>query len=204
MAAKTLITLKTHWLDLLIGVEGFLTSPESRAVSGRPVEWGEMDSMGHVNNVMYNKYAETGRINWVQLQAKTDLQNEKHWNALWSPKGRKGLILKSLNTAFKFPLTYPDKITVLHKLLPLDHSNLDSYSLEAVVVSERHRRVAARFWETTVVYDYREGRKVQMDDWMLRRLESVLVEQDGWRKRCQSKIRTLDGEVHALEKSCSG
>lgn len=26
------------------------------------VVWGEMDSMGHVNNVVYVRYAETGRV----------------------------------------------------------------------------------------------------------------------------------------------
>ena len=30
------------------------------------IRWGDMDAMGHVNNIMYFRYLETARINWLQ------------------------------------------------------------------------------------------------------------------------------------------
>ena len=31
-----------------------------------PVAWGEMDSMGHVNNIVYFRYFETARMNYLE------------------------------------------------------------------------------------------------------------------------------------------
>lgn len=55
-----------------------------------------------MNNVVYNRYAESGRIAWVQNFAK--LQDPAHrsaWNNLWTPKGEIGLILRKITTEFK-------------------------------------------------------------------------------------------------------
>lgn len=55
-----------------------------------------------MNNVVYNRYAESGRIAWVRNYAK--LQDPAHrsaWNNLWTPKGEVGLILRKITTEFK-------------------------------------------------------------------------------------------------------
>ena len=31
-----------------------------------PIRWGDMDSMGHVNNAVYFRYMETSRIEWMR------------------------------------------------------------------------------------------------------------------------------------------
>lgn len=55
-----------------------------------------------MNNVMYNRYAETGRIEWVQKYARyIDPGNAKAWNELMMPVGE-GLILRKITTDFKF------------------------------------------------------------------------------------------------------
>lgn len=57
---------------------------------------------GHVNNVTYVKYAESGRINWAQNFANyIDPKHKKEWSELWTPKGN-GLILRSMKTDYKF------------------------------------------------------------------------------------------------------
>ena len=45
---------------LVAGREGYVSA--RAGVERHKVVWGEMDSMGHVNNVMYVRYAETGRV----------------------------------------------------------------------------------------------------------------------------------------------
>ena len=55
-----------------------------------------------MNNVLYNRYAETGRIEWTQKYARyIDPEHAKVWDELVSPKGE-GLILKKITTDFKF------------------------------------------------------------------------------------------------------
>jgi len=55
-----------------------------------------------VNNVTYNRYAESGRILWAQQYARhIDPAHAQAWNQLLTSKGD-GLILKSIKTEFKF------------------------------------------------------------------------------------------------------
>ena len=56
---------------------------------------------GHVNNVMYNRYAESARVNWTLKFASQDPANKKEWLELMSPKSI-GLILRSIKTDYKF------------------------------------------------------------------------------------------------------
>jgi acyl-CoA thioesterase FadM len=67
------------------------------------VVWGEMDSMGHVNNVTYVRYAETGRVEWVcNLGSEGGKEEGERWRELMTPKGERGLILKSIKVDYKF------------------------------------------------------------------------------------------------------
>jgi acyl-CoA thioesterase FadM len=59
------------------------------------------DVTGHVNNVMYNRYAESARVNWTRNFAASDPKHEKQWMELITPKSI-GLILRSITTDYKF------------------------------------------------------------------------------------------------------
>lgn len=57
---------------------------------------------GHVNNVTYNRYAESARVNWAQKYAThIDPAHKKEWSELCTPRGI-GLILRSIKTDYKF------------------------------------------------------------------------------------------------------
>lgn len=56
---------------------------------------------GHVNNVMYNRYAESARVNWTLKFAAQDPVHKTAWLELMSPKSI-GLILRSIKTDYKF------------------------------------------------------------------------------------------------------
>lgn len=56
---------------------------------------------GHVNNVMYNRYAESARVNWTRNFAAMDQAHREAWLELMSPKSV-GLILRSIKTDYKF------------------------------------------------------------------------------------------------------
>lgn len=60
------------------------------------------NSTGHVNNVMYNRYAESARVNWTRNFAEEfDPAHRNEWRELMTPKSV-GLILRSIRTDYKF------------------------------------------------------------------------------------------------------
>ena len=64
-----------------------------------------------MNNVMYNRYAESGRIGWAQKLSLLDPVNKKSWKELFGPTGD-GLILRAITTEFKF-VRYLRVVTVI-------------------------------------------------------------------------------------------
>ena len=61
---------------------------------------------GHVNNVTYNRWAESARVNWGMNFASTDIKHRDKWAALVTPKGI-GMILRSIRTDYKFVSDLP-------------------------------------------------------------------------------------------------
>jgi acyl-CoA thioesterase FadM len=61
-----------------------------------------MLSAVHVNNVVYNRYAESARVNWLHNFAiYIDPQHNQEWMALATPNSL-GLTLQSMHTVYKF------------------------------------------------------------------------------------------------------
>lgn len=142
------------WRRYVAASEGFLVAEKRRGLFRHAVGWGEMDSMGHVNNVTYARWAESARINWaLNIARHVDPNNKGKWESLWTSTGL-GLILRSIKVDYKFPMEYPDRVTVYHKLGSLGE---DSFKLDGVILSEKHQRVAARCVEDIVIYNYRPG-----------------------------------------------
>ncbi|KAI8157199.1 hypothetical protein K4K49_003524 [Colletotrichum sp. SAR 10_70] len=198
-----------QWLELLAGREGFLTGPGWRGLDKHTVTWGDQDAMGtlelrrHVNNVVYNKYAESARVNWLRNFATTvDPKNADEWNQLMSPKDI-GLIMRSIKTDYKFPMAYPDNVTVLHKLAAKPTYESDFVLLEALLVSDRHRRPAARCFEDIVVYDYKTAKRTALKPFMVDRLRETYEAQERSKQECEEKIEGLVKVVERLEKSAN-
>lgn len=94
--------IASEWRALIAGREGFLVDKKLAGLSRHKVVWGEQDSMSHVNNVTYVRWAESARVNWVNNYAvHCDPGNRRKWRELCTPKGE-GLILKSIRTDYKF------------------------------------------------------------------------------------------------------
>ena len=62
------------------------------------VKWGDMDAMGHVNNTVYFKYMEHGRVDWL-----------RQIGFLLLPNGQ-GPIIANAFCNFKRQLKYPDEV----------------------------------------------------------------------------------------------
>ena len=67
------------------------------------VRWGDMDAMGHVNNVVYLQYLESGRIAYFEA---------KGWNSANMGSDRQGPVVVSQTFNYRRQLRYPADIEV--------------------------------------------------------------------------------------------
>ncbi|KAL2268897.1 hypothetical protein VTJ83DRAFT_3743 [Remersonia thermophila] len=209
-AAAVMRALATEWRVLLAGSEGYLTGGRA-GLDGRDIAWGEQDPFGHINNTNYFRYAEAGRFCWItNLAVHVDPENRERWLELMTPRST-GLILRSIKADFKFPLVYPDKISVYHRLSapPLPEAAgphqaapqpPSSFTLTSLILSHNHRRVACRLDEDIVVYDYRRGAKTALPEFMARVLQGVWADQERETRRARERVWELVAAVEALER----
>ncbi|KAH8168659.1 major facilitator superfamily protein [Sarocladium implicatum] len=153
---------------------------------------------GHVNNVIYNKWAEAGRVSWCEdVAASAPKEHRSTYENMMNPQGF-GLILQMISTTYKFPLKYPDTVLVAHKLLGDMTEESKFMELEAVAISQRHQRIAARFVERINFYDYRIGKTVQVPPPLLEQLtkrKAALLETQ---QEARRKVLDLERRVDRL------
>jgi acyl-CoA thioesterase FadM len=198
-AGKVLEELGQDWRDLVAGSEGFVTDPQRSGLHRHAIYWGDQDTMGHVNNVMYVRYAESGRVNWTRNYGKYfDVPNRQKWNELLTNKGF-GLILKSITVDYKFPMTWPDKISVYHKLRSRPTETTESMLLDVMILSELRQRPAARCLEDVVIYHYPTEKKSPLAPFMLEQFRETFELQEKAKAENQAKIRRIEQQVRNLE-----
>ncbi|OAG39383.1 hypothetical protein AYO21_06399 [Fonsecaea monophora] len=198
-AGQVLQVLARDWRELLAGSEGYLTSEKRAGLHRQKIVWGEQDAMGHMNNTMYVRHAESGRCNWVRnYSSHVDPTHKQRWEDLISSKGI-GLILKSITVDFKFPMKWPDRVSVYHKLRYRPDESTDSLILDVLIMSEVRQRPAARCLEDVVVYDYRVGKKSTLEPFMLEEFKKTFDLQEAAKKENHAKIEWIEQRVRSLE-----
>jgi hypothetical protein len=90
-------------------------------------------------------------------------------------------------------------VTVLHKLRSEPKSDADHFILDVVILSELHRRVAARCVEDIVVYDYRTAKKSPLKPFMLDQFRDTWRLQEQARETYTQKATDLISRVRHLE-----
>jgi acyl-CoA thioester hydrolase len=114
-----------------------------------PVHWGDMDAFRHVNNIHYLKYWESARIRYFESIGIFE-EMEKH---------NIGPILASQNCIYRFPLTYPDTVSVGCRVVDLQ---ADRFLMNYVIVSHTAEKIAARGEGMVVSYDYNALQKAPL------------------------------------------
>ncbi len=66
-----------------------------------PIRWGDMDALGHVNNIMYFRYFEQVRLSWHESLGSSALGSEDT-----------GFVIVDNHAEYLKPLVYPATITV--------------------------------------------------------------------------------------------
>jgi len=96
-------------------------------------------------------------------------------------------------------MTWPDHITVLHKLAKLPSKGDENFTLDVVIISELHQRASARCFEDVVIYNYQKGRKEAIPPWMLEAFEKTWEEQKAEELKVRERVNEVDGLIKTLE-----
>jgi acyl-CoA thioester hydrolase len=124
-----------------------------------PVQWGEQDAFGHVNNTVYFRWCESARIVYLErVGLRASLQNEAT-----------GPILARIGCDFRQPVRFPDAVEVGSRVTRMGRSSFD---MEHRIVSERLGLVAEAA-STLVVYDYGAGRSVAIPEAVRAAIEAL-------------------------------
>ncbi len=110
-----------------------------------PVQWGDMDAYGHVNNAMFFRFFESARIRYL----------ERCGFIASYDRDKIGAILHSTHARFRLPLFYPDMALVGTRATQVDE---DRFTMAYLLVSEREGAVAADGAGVVVSYDYNARR----------------------------------------------
>lgn len=137
------------------------------------VAWGEMDSYGHVNNVVYFRYFENARIAYFDRIG---------WSSLKLEQGL-GPILASTSARYRKPITYPDHLFIGARVIDLQS---DRISLEHKILSTRWNDVACEGQAVAVSYDYNQQTKIVIPD----SIRQAIRHLEGWELNATSPTST--------------
>ena len=133
-----------------------------------PVLWGDMDSFGHVNNIIYLKWCETSR---VELMCKIWDLDALSMSKILSENGM-GPILANFNTNYRIPISCPDTIYVKTRV---KHIGNTSFGIEHQITSKNNgSKIVVDADSVVVMVNYKTGEKIQIDEENRKRLESCM------------------------------
>jgi acyl-CoA thioester hydrolase len=125
-----------------------------------PVQWGEMDAYGHVNNAVYFRYFESARIAF--LDACGFLETYE--------RDKIGAILHSTACRFRQALQFPDTVQVGVRATEIGD---DRFTNEYRVISLAQDQIAAEGHGVIVSFDYRTRRKAALPPSVRKKLNSL-------------------------------
>jgi acyl-CoA thioester hydrolase len=114
-----------------------------------PVFWGDMDYFRHVNNIVFFRYFESARIEYLE---RIGFRQEAQADGA-------GPILHSTQARFRRPLTWPDTVLVGARTVDVGE---DRFTQEYRLVSRAQGEVAAEGGGILVAFDYAANRKVPL------------------------------------------
>jgi acyl-CoA thioester hydrolase len=116
-----------------------------------PVQWGDMDMLGHVNNVIFFRYAESGRIAYFDQMLGGDPD-------IW---GGEGPILAEIQCRFIQQLRYPARLEVGTRAAKIGSRSI---ALECAIFNEEADTPVATSRAAVVWFNYREQRATPVPD----------------------------------------
>ncbi len=132
-------------------------------VNSIPLNWGDQDALGHVNNTMYLRWSETARVDY--------LSRVGLWQMLAAEQV--GPILASIACNYRRPLNYPDTVLVGARITRIGNSSIRmEHQIESLALGV----VAAELESTLVVMDYKANKPVTVPE----NIREAIARMEGW------------------------
>jgi len=125
-----------------------------------PVQWGDQDAFGHVNNVVYFRWMESARIEYFRQAGIGNAAAQQGT----------GPILASVKCDFRRQLMYPDTLLISASVTSLGRTSM---KMAHRIYSASQKAVAAEGDSTLVLFDYDAQRPVAVSDEIRARLASI-------------------------------
>ena len=109
------------------------------------IDWSELDAFGHVNNVMFTKYAQAARLNFVDAVGLMELYKTD----------KIGFMVAETNCQFKKELLFPGNIHIQTKIEFVKNT---SFSLIHTMTNDSNDVVAIAK-DVLVVFDFNKKEK---------------------------------------------
>lgn len=122
------------------------------------IDWGDMDLYGHINNVAFMKYIQSGRIAfWESL----GLASKPEASGF-------GFVLASTHCDFKANLFYPGTVKIKTEL---EKAGNTSITLHHTLWNDAGE-IAAHGKDVLVTFDYIDRKKIPIPDWVREKFQS--------------------------------
>jgi acyl-CoA thioester hydrolase len=132
-----------------------------RTITTIPVQWGDQDAFGHVNNVIYFRWFESARIDLLQALPSS---------VTMSGTGL-GPILASIKCDYRKQLHFPDLVDVGSRVTRIGRSSVD---IGHAIVSRQQNQIVAEGTSVVVVFDYALGRVTRIPDDLRQKFEESM------------------------------
>ena len=133
---------------------------EYPAIATVPVQWGDQDAFGHVNNTAALRWFETSRIVYLELGG---------LGHLMSGVGL-GPVVVSITCNYRRQLVYPDTVRIGTKIAEMGRTKM---ILAHAVYSDALQSVAADGQTVIVFFDFSTGRPTRLPAEVREKLESL-------------------------------
>jgi acyl-CoA thioester hydrolase len=116
-----------------------------------PIQWGDQDAFGHVNGVMYFRWFETARVEYLHLGGLGHLMDKRGV----------GPILAAIHCNYRRQLKHPDSILVTASIAEIGRTSM---KMRHLIYSQTQQQVAAEGESTVVMFDYTGQKPVRVPD----------------------------------------
>jgi len=123
------------------------------------VAWADMDALQHVNNVVYLRYFEIARIDFLN---KINLFDTISSNGV-------GPVISENNIRYKRPVTFPDTLTVGVTITDI---KTDRFTMNYTVYSHAQNAITTTGTSKVVMFDFETGQKAPIAEPLLSALVS--------------------------------
>lgn len=118
------------------------------------VAWGDMDALQHVNNVVYLRYFEIARIDFLNKINLFDTINADGT----------GPVISENNIRYKRPVTFPDTLTIG---VTISDIKQDRFVMNYTVFSHAQNAITTTGSSKVVMFNFKTGAKAPITDPLL-------------------------------------